>query len=473
MCIPGQLQVVEVEGRDAESLEAHGCLHAWVDPPVWHATHATRRGGPPRLGEPAAAPVQARTCARIRQGLAIAPLAEICSPVSGFRRKIDRRLRASRHNESRGQRTRRTAPDHRPADPRHPRIRNARLAKGLTQSRGRGRRRVDGVHLPDRGRPPPPGRPAAGADRGAAGHHARAAPPGRRPEPEGRGHAQPRLRRARAGVGRGGRGADPDRRGAGADRVRRTARAALAGAARAGARARGRTASSTRRSWRWRTWSPTAPAGRAWLASAIALSRCYRETGDLARAIETGERALAAARGVPAGRVRRGRAAGRHGRRRPLRARRRRARRTPVPPGHRAGRAARLAAGQGVGVLERQRDGVQPGRGRRRRLPGAEGAGPARAGQRHPQPRPAPDRSSGSASSGSTRRPSRTRRPTSSRPTRELEWSSASPIDAARNGIALARARYLAGDLAEAGERAAQIFESFRGSHPAWWPPTR
>ncbi len=49
---------------------------------------------------------------------------------------------------------------------------------------------------------------------------------------------------------------------------------------------------------------------------------------------------------------------------------------------------------------------------------------------------------------------------------RELAWSSASPTDSARNDIALARARYLAGDLAEAGARATEIFESFRGSLP-------
>ena len=49
---------------------------------------------------------------------------------------------------------------------------------------------------------------------------------------------------------------------------------------------------------------------------------------------------------------------------------------------------------------------------------------------------------------------------------KELAWSSASPTDSARNDIALARARYLAGDLVDAGARATQILESFRDSVP-------
>jgi tetratricopeptide (TPR) repeat protein len=49
---------------------------------------------------------------------------------------------------------------------------------------------------------------------------------------------------------------------------------------------------------------------------------------------------------------------------------------------------------------------------------------------------------------------------------RELEWSSASPADSARNEIALARAGYLAGDLKDATQRATQIFETFRGTLP-------
>jgi len=42
---------------------------------------------------------------------------------------------------------------------------------------------------------------------------------------------------------------------------------------------------------------------------------------------------------------------------------------------------------------------------------------------------------------------------------RELEWSSASPTDAARNQLALARAHHLAGDLDEAARRAATVSE--------------
>ena len=142
------------------------------------------------------------------------------------------------------------------------RIRNARLAKGLTQSQAAGDGRVDGVHLPDRGRAPPPRRAAAGADRGAD-----STPPssssctGVDPHQKAEVTLKPGLRRARARVGRGGRGADPRCRGAGADRERRAPRAALAGTAPARPAPSRPPESWTKRSWRWRTWSPRAPAG--------------------------------------------------------------------------------------------------------------------------------------------------------------------------------------------------------------------
>jgi tetratricopeptide (TPR) repeat protein len=45
---------------------------------------------------------------------------------------------------------------------------------------------------------------------------------------------------------------------------------------------------------------------------------------------------------------------------------------------------------------------------------------------------------------------------------RELEWSSASPVDTARNRLGLARARYLAGDLDDAAERATAVIDDCR-----------
>jgi tetratricopeptide (TPR) repeat protein len=49
---------------------------------------------------------------------------------------------------------------------------------------------------------------------------------------------------------------------------------------------------------------------------------------------------------------------------------------------------------------------------------------------------------------------------------RELEWSSASPIDTARNKLALARADFLSGDLARAVERADEVYAVARTQAP-------
>ena len=206
--------------------------------------------------------------------------------------------------------------------------------------------------------------------------------------------------------------------------------------------------------------------GPAQVTAAIALSRCYRETGDLARAIDTGERALRRleeyqldgsdeavqlAVTIAAAHFERGDVD---------------VRRPALPPGHRAGRAARLAQGQGLGVLERQRHGVRTRAPSTPRSRWPRRPSPCSSWGTTPATWPACARSSASASSGWTRPRSRTPGPTSSRPPSELAWSSASPTDSARNDIALARARYLAGDLEEAGARATQILESFRDSVP-------
>jgi tetratricopeptide (TPR) repeat protein len=49
---------------------------------------------------------------------------------------------------------------------------------------------------------------------------------------------------------------------------------------------------------------------------------------------------------------------------------------------------------------------------------------------------------------------------------RDLEWTSASPVDAARNQLALGRAHYLRGELEAAAEQAAQTYAVAEGSAP-------
>lgn len=205
--------------------------------------------------------------------------------------------------------------------------------------------------------------------------------------------------------------------------------------------------------------------GRAWLASAIALSRCYRETGDLARAIETGERALRTleqyqldgsdeavqlAVTVAAAHFERGDVA--HAVRLCHRAIEQ-AERLDSPQARASAywNASVMESNQGavdaaVSLAQKALALLELGNDTRNlaRLRSQLGVSQLRLDP------PAVEEAQANLELAA----------------RELGWSSASTIDAARNAIALARARYLAGNLAEAGERAAQIFESFQGSQP-------
>ncbi|NGZ99725.1 hypothetical protein G5V59_03355 [Nocardioides sp. W3-2-3] len=126
------------------------------------------------------------------------------------------------------------------------------------------------------------------------------------------------------------------------------------------------------------------------LEAGIALSRCLREAGDLSLAIEVGEQLEAAAAGTLLADTEEAVQALGHHRRGVRRARRPRSRHPPLHRGDRGGRAAGLAAGPRVGVLERE-----PGRGdqgphERRRAFGRTGAGAAERGARRAQPGAAP-----------------------------------------------------------------------------------
>ena len=48
-----------------------------------------------------------------------------------------------------------------------------------------------------------------------------------------------------------------------------------------------------------RTASGAAPGGRSWLAATVSVARCYRDAGDIARAIDVGEQALSRLSGLP------------------------------------------------------------------------------------------------------------------------------------------------------------------------------
>ena len=404
------------------------------------------------------------TLARLSRSGQFARSAATCRSIWGKRPgEITAFSSAARQNESRGQRTRRTAQDDRPDNPRHADP-ECPTRQGADPGGTGGPGRVDGVHLADRGRAPPARRAAAGADRRAG-----STPPStscctgstrtRRPRPPSswttpssrsrRGEADEALARTAEVLELTENGVLPEL-------------AARASYLRALAfEAAGRVDDAI-----LALEDLSDGDGPTRLTAAIALSRCYRETGDLARAIDTGERALRRleeyqldgsdeavqlAVTIAAAHFERGDVD---------------VRRPALPPGHRACRAARLAEGQGLGVLERQRHGVRTRAPSTPRSPWPRRPWLCSSWATTPATWPACARSSASASSGWTRPRSRTPGPTSSRPPSELAWSSASPIDSARNDIALARARYLAGDLAEAGARATQILESFREQCP-------
>ena len=197
------------------------------------------------------------------------------------------------------------------------------------------------------------------------------------------------------------------------------------------------------------------------IKAAIALSRCYRESGDLTLAIEAGERVLDELEGSPARQHRRGRAA--------RRSRSRRAYHVPgrhrpgdpdLPQGDHEGRAPRLAQGPRRGVLERQRLRVRA-RFRGRGDPaGRARPGAARRGAGRPQPRPAAHRAGRHAAAARPARRQPPRMALLDLAAEELRQSSAGVLDIARNDVARARALLLGGDLGAARELSA------RGARP-------
>ena len=191
----------------------------------------------------------------------------------------------------------------------------------------------------------------------------------------------------------------------------------------------------------------------------LALSRCYREEGDLARACEIGDRAAAlvsaadlegSAEGiqlavtVAAAHFERGDV--NHALRMCERAVRER-------------RAPRVAAGAGLGLLEQQHRAPAPGQRRRRAAPGPEGRGPARADPRRAQHGAAAHASSASCSSRWTRRRSRAPSLNFERAREEMGFNDASPFDQGRNELGRARCRLLIGDAEEAERLAEDCFE--------------
>ena len=207
------------------------------------------------------------------------------------------------------------------------------------------------------------------------------------------------------------------------------------------------------------------PPGAGWLTSAIALSRCYRESGDLARAIDTGESALRRLENlnldgvdeairlavtVAAAYFERGDAS------------------YAVRLCHRIieraegleSATAKAAAYWNASVMESRQGAVdvavslaqkalvlmELGDDRRNvaRLRSQLGISQLRLNP------PALDAAQANLEQAS----------------RELEWSSASRADTARNQLALARVNYLSGDLEAAGRLAADIFSVASGSVP-------
>ena len=201
--------------------------------------------------------------------------------------------------------------------------------------------------------------------------------------------------------------------------------------------------------------------------AAIALSRCYRESGDLSLAIDLGERVLVELDGHPARQHRRGRAARRDGGRRLLRARRHRPGRAHLPQGDRQGRAARTrpkaraSAYWNASMMESERGSVADAiplaeRALALLAEGQDGRNLARlriGARRHAAAaRPAGGRG-GAGPAGPGRR-------------RSCSESSASAIDLARNDVYRARALLLAGDLEAARELSARSTPAMREHSP-------
>ena len=120
----------------------------------------------------------------------------------------------------------------------------------------------------------------------------------------------------------------------------------------------------------------------------IALSRVYRESGDLGRAIDTGERVLADLAESGLDSCDEAVQLTVTHRRRLLRTGRLGARGAHLPRRHRQGRGARVSAGPRLGVLERQRHAGPPRGHPQRCSPRGAGPGPAQRGAGHQEPGP-------------------------------------------------------------------------------------
>ena len=181
---------------------------------------------------------------------------------------------------------------------------------------------------------------------------------------------------------------------------------------------------------------------------AIALCRCYRESGDFNAAIEVGERVLAQLAGTPLDSSDEAvqmavTLAGAY-----FYARRHRPGRPHLPQGDRQGRGPRLPDRARRGVLERQRLRVGAGLGQQRRAHGRAGPGPARRRPGRPQPRPAAHHSSARCSSELDPPDVAEAQRNLDKAAEELAWCSASTVEIAGNELARARAFFLEGDMA-------------------------